>query len=167
MTFLDLILAIPLGFFIFKGWKRGLIYEVASLAGILAGYWAAAHLSSWVAQALGLEGDGAMLIAFFITFVAALVGAHFLGKCIEGFIKMVKAQTFNKLLGAVVGMLKCVVVLSVLINFLLIADRHQVILTPKTQEESLLFKPVHSVGDKVTTLLANSTRIVRLRQIEG
>ena len=51
MTFLDILIAIPLCYFIYKGWRRGIIFEVATLLGILAGIWAAVHLSTWVARA--------------------------------------------------------------------------------------------------------------------
>ena len=56
MTILDILLAIPLGWLIFKGWKRGLVREAATLAGVVAGIWASVHLSQWVAELLGLKG---------------------------------------------------------------------------------------------------------------
>ena len=46
MTFLDILIGIPLIYFIYKGWKRGIIFEIAALLGILAGIWAATHLST-------------------------------------------------------------------------------------------------------------------------
>ena len=73
MTILDILLAIPLVYFIYKGWRRGIVFEITTLLGILAGCWAAAHLSTWVADALNLKGEGAVLAAFFITFMGAVI----------------------------------------------------------------------------------------------
>ncbi len=69
MTILDIILIIPLGWLVFLGWKKGVIREAATLAGIVAGIWAAVNFSKLVAKLLDLNGESAILIAFFITFV--------------------------------------------------------------------------------------------------
>ncbi len=162
MTFLDIIIGIPLVYFIYKGWKRGLIFEIATLLGIIAGCWAAIHLSTWVAESLHLEGEGSILVAFFITFVGAIVAAYFLGKAIEGLFKMVKAEFLNKLLGAVVGMLKCLIVISILLNFILLIDHNNVLITPKLQEESVLYKPTYKIGNKLSATL--KTYIIEKRE---
>ena len=162
MNVLDIILALPLCYFIYKGWRRGLIFELAALMGIIIGCWAAIHFSTWVADLLGLEGEGSLLIAFFITFLGVVVGSYFLGKAIEGFIKMVKADALNRILGALVGMAKCLCVLSVLLNFVLLIDLNHIIITPKLQEESKLYKPTYTIGNKLTATL--KTHLNELRE---
>ncbi len=153
MNFLDILIAVPLCYFIYKGWRRGLIFELSSLAGVIVGIWACIHFSTWVAEALDLQGDSAVLIAFFITFAAVVVLAYFLGRAIEGVFKMVKLNFVNKLSGALFGMAKCLCIVSVLLNFVLLVDTHQVVLTPKAKEESVLFQPSYRVGNKLTHTL--------------
>jgi membrane protein required for colicin V production len=162
MNFLDIIIAIPLLFFIYKGWRRGIIFEIATLAGILVGCWAAIHLSTWIAELLDLQGEGSILFAFFIAFMGAIVAAYFLGKLIEGLVKMVKAQFLNKLLGSLAGMLKCLLVISILLNFILLIDHNHVIITPKAQEESILYKPAYKIGNKLSASL--KTYIIQKRE---
>ncbi len=153
MNFLDILIAIPLCYFIYKGWRRGLIFELSSLAGIIVGVWACIHFSTWVADALDLQGDSAVLIAFFITFAAVVALAYFLGKAIEGIFKMVKLNFVNKISGALFGMAKCLCIISILLNFILLIDTHQAVLTPKVKEESVLFKPSYRIGNKLTHTL--------------
>lgn len=153
MNFLDILIAIPLLYFIYKGWRRGLIFELATLVGIIAGCYAATHFSAWVADVLKLDGDAAILIAFFITFVGVVLLAVVLGKAVEGFVKLVKVGRANNVLGAAFGMLKCLVIISVLINLLLMVDPDAHIITPKTSESSLLFKPTHTIGNRLTAHL--------------
>ena len=162
MNFLDILIAIPLIFFIYKGWRRGIIFEIAALAGILVGCWAAIHLSTWIAELLNLQGEGTILFAFFIAFMGAVVGAYFLGKMVEGLVKMVKAQFLNKLLGSLAGMLKCLLVISILLNFILLIDHNHVIITPKAQEESVLYKPAYKIGNKLSASL--KTYLVKKRE---
>lgn len=153
MNFLDIIIALPLCYFIFKGWRRGLIFEIATLLSILIGCWACVHFSTWVAESLSLKGDGAVLVAFFITFAAVVAGAYFLGKAIEGIFKMVKLNFANKILGAFFGMAKCLCILSILLNFVLLVDPNEVILTPNTKQESKLYNPTYKIGNKLTITL--------------
>ena len=79
--------------------------------------------------------------------------AYFLGKVVEGLFKMVKAEFLNKLLGSVAGMLKCLIVISILLNFILLIDQNRVIITPKLQEESILYKPTYTIGNKLSQTL--------------
>ncbi len=149
MTLLDIILAIPLCYFLYKGWTRGLIFETTSLAGIVGGCWAATHFSTWVAEALHLTGDWSVLLAFFITFIGVVVAAYFLSKVMEGFFKLVKAEFVNKVFGSFFGMIKCLCILGVLLNFVMLIDKNEIIITPKTQQESVLFKPAYKVGNSL------------------
>ncbi len=164
MNILDIILAIPLCYFIYKGWRRGLIFEMAALVGIIVGCWAAIHFSSWVADLLDLKGDSALLIAFFITFLGVVIGSYFLGKAVEGFIKMVKADALNRILGALAGMAKCLCVLSVLLNFVLLIDYNHIIITPKVQQESKLYMPTYTLGNKLTATLKAQLHELRAKQ---
>lgn len=150
MNILDIILSIPLIYFIYKGWKRGLIFELGALAGIIAGSWAATHLSKMVAEWLKLEGENTVLVAFFITFVGVVALSFFLGKCLEGIVKLIHVGILNKIAGALLGMAKCVCILAVLLNLILMIDKHQVIIQHSTREKSLLFSPVHKTGNKLT-----------------
>lgn len=167
MTVLDILIAIPLIFFIYRGWRRGLIFELSMLMGIIAGCWAATHLSVVVANLLQMEGDTGVLVTFFVCFVGAVALAFFLGKTIEGVFKMVKAGTLNHLLGALLGMLKCLCVLSVLINFVMLIDREHVIITPETQEKSVLYEPTYNVGNRLTNHLKDKVKDLRKYESEN
>lgn len=153
MNFLDIILAVPLCWCIYKGFKRGIIFELAMLVGIIAGCYLAIHLAKAVAGMIGIQGEVSVLAAFLIIFVSVIVGAFFLGKCIENLVKLVKAGLLNKLLGAVLGMLKCVCILSVLTSFVLMADPHGHVITKATREGSVLFTPIDKVGTTLTAQL--------------
>ena len=149
MNWLDLILAIPLAWTAYKGFKNGLVYELCSLAGLLIGIWVAIHFSKFVAGLIGLDGSIAMLVAFFITFVGALVLSFFVGKFASGVLKVMKLDTLNKLLGAAFGMLKCVCVLSVLLYYVAVLDFEHKILSGDVRKHSLLYKPVEKTGNLV------------------
>lgn len=153
MTLLDILLVLPLLFFIFMGWKKGLVREVATLAGVLLGVWASVHLSQQVVPLLGLDGESAVLIAFIVTFLVALMLTYLLGRCIEGLMKAAKLSLINRMAGAVLGTVKALCILAVLLNFLVMIDSNEIILKPTVKEKSVLYQPVFSTGNRLTTHL--------------
>lgn len=153
MNILDILLAIPLLFLIFMGWKKGLVREIATLAGVLVGVWASTHLSQLVAPLLGLKGESAVLIAFIVTFLVALVLTYLLGRCVEGLMKAAKLSILNRLAGALLGAAEALCVLAVLLNFLVMIDSNEAILKKEVKEKSVLYKPVYTTGNQLTTQL--------------
>lgn len=153
MNVLDIIMAVPMVFLLYKGWRRGLVREVATLVGVLAGIWAAVHLSQEVSGWIGLESENAVLVAFFLCFVGAMVLAYLLGRMVEGLMKAAHISIANRVLGALLGMLKALCVLAVLLNYVEMFDKNEVLLKPDLKEKSLLYKPVHNTGNTLTTSL--------------
>lgn len=149
MNILDIILAVPLIYFVWKGYTKGLIYEVTALIGLVLGTYIAIRFSNVVCESLGLAGEGALLIAFFITFIGVLFLAHWAGKLMEGVLKMVKANFINHILGAIFGMLKCVCILSVICYYVSMIDSQEIFLTHNAKTESVLYQPINRTGNKV------------------
>lgn len=153
MNILDIILAIPLGYCIWKGYKRGIVFEASALAGIVGGCWAAIRFAKIVADFIGMKGDNTILVAFFITFIGVVVLSFFIGRCIQGFVKIVKIGVLDKLLGAVLGMAKCVCIISVFLSLIDFVDHEQNLIKKETKDASLLYRPVERTGHKLTNTL--------------
>ena len=149
MNFLDLVLVIPLAWMTYKGFKKGLVFELCSFVGLVLGIFAAVHFSAFVAELIDIDGSSAMLVAFFITFIGVVVLSYFVGKLGSGLLKVLKLGWLDKLLGAVFGMLKCVCVLSVLLYYAMVIDMKGELITPQLKEHSLLYKPVEHTGNLV------------------
>ena len=142
-------MVVPLAWFTYKGFKKGLVFELFALAGLLLGTWAAVHFSSFVAELIGIEGSSAILVAFFVTFIGVVVLSYFAGKLGNGILKVMKLDMLNKLLGALFGMLKCVCILSVLLYYVTVIDYKDKLITPQVKQHSLLYHPVESTGNLI------------------
>lgn len=146
MNFLDLLIAVPLGYLIFKGYKRGIIFELASLVGIVCGCIVAVRMAHWFSELLCLEGNSAFLIAFFILFVGVVILALFLGKLIERFVKLIHVGFINNFAGALLGMLKGVCIIGVLLYYIAVVDLKEKVLTQDIKQTSMLYRPVEKAG---------------------
>lgn len=149
MNFLDLLIAIPLGFLIFKGYKKGLIYEFASLAGIVIGSLLAVRLANWFSALIGLDGENALLIAFFIIFIAVIILSLFAAKLVERFVKLMHVGIVNNLAGALFGLLKGVCIVGVLLYYVAVIDLNERVLTRVAKDTSILYRPVERTGRKL------------------
>lgn len=168
MNFIDIVIIIPLLWAAFRGFKRGLVIELATLASLGLGIYGAIKFSDYVAalinQQVEVQQEYLPLLAFGVTFIGIVVGVYFIGKWVEKIINMAALKTLNKLAGAVFSIAKFAMVISVLILILESADEKMQILPPKITENSLLYKPVSGFAPMVIPAIKNSEVFESLMQ---
>ena len=162
MNLIDLVISIPLGYIIYKGFKRGLIFELISLFGIVLGSMAAVRFSHWFADLVGI-GEEALLVAFFIIFIGVVILSLFAAKLLERFVKLVHVGALNNIAGALFGLLKGVCILGVLLYLFAVVDIKEKVLTHNAKQQSLLYHPVERSGKR---LVGQIEYYVRDRKIQ-
>ena len=122
MNYIDAIIAIPLLWFTYKGFNKGLIIELATLIALLLGIYISAHFSDYTAdflrQKMDFHSEYMSIISFSITFIAVVLLVMLFGKSLEKVINVLLLGFVNKLLGALFGLIKASFVLSILIFIL-------------------------------------------------
>jgi membrane protein required for colicin V production len=142
MNYLDIILAIPLLWALYKGFSKGLIIEVASLIAIVLGVYGSIHFSYFITNALHLTSSYSPLISFAVTFLLIVVVVYLLAKMLEKSINLLALGFFNKLAGAFFALLKMAFIVSVLLMFFNKIDSKTYIISEETKKHSLLYQPV-------------------------
>ncbi|MCQ2271582.1 MAG: CvpA family protein [Bacteroidales bacterium] len=145
MNWLDIVILIPCIWFAYKGLKNGLIFELASILALILGVWATVRFSNTLADKLG-DSQIYKCLAFAIIFIAVLVAVHFAGKLFEKIIKLMIPGFINNLLGLIFGLMKVIIVFSVLLMFINKVDFKQAILKPETKNQSFAYKYVEPVA---------------------
>ena len=150
MNLLDLLLALILLIGLVKGFINGFIYELAVVAsfflGIYLGWRLADTVAPKVASMLDTSPTTTHYIAFFLVFLAVSVGIFFLAKLLEGLIGIAALGIFNKLLGALFGFGKYLLITSVALYFFHKADAKFHWLKADTKAESVLYYRVMKVA---------------------
>ena len=142
MNYLDIIIAIILFVFGWKGLRKGLIIEVVTLLAFCAGIYGAMHFSDFTAAHMQdfMEIDPKYLntIAFVLTFIILVVLVNLIGKLVSKWVKSMNLGFFDKLggflFGIIKGVLLCSVLLMVLNNFQLLG-----VVKPEVKEKSKLY----------------------------
>lgn len=124
MNILDIVFAIVAGFFFLRGIFRGLIVEIASLAGVAGGFFLANNYHPALIPIVEKVIDSpawAATVAYFAVFVATIVTATIIAGIISSALPAV-AQWMNYLAGGVLGGVKgaliCLVAFMVLTSYL-------------------------------------------------
>lgn len=150
MNFLDIIIIIPIIWSIFKGYKKGFVIELASLAALILGIYAAikfsANFTSFLESFLDMKEKYINIIAFILTFIAVAIVIMLVGKVLEKIIKIVMLGLINRVIGAVFGIAKMIVILSFVILLFELIDDRQKFLCEDKKDASLFYSPVASIA---------------------
>ena len=121
MNSLDYILFIPLLYALYRGFTKGLIIELASLLALIVGIYGALHFSSFTFEFLSdyfeIKTVYLQLVSYGLTFLIIAVLISFTGKILTMLIKLVALGFINRMMGAIFGGIKALLILSVFISF--------------------------------------------------
>lgn len=158
MNYLDVIFIVPLIWAGFRGFKKGLIIEVSAFIAFGLGVWGGIHFSDFVAELLSdsVESKYVPLVSFAITFILIVAAVFVLGKLLEKAVNLVQLKLVNKLTGAVFGVAKIMLIISVLLVIVNSFDQKRNIVPKDLKENSLLYQPLSDVSLKVIPALNNS-----------
>ena len=143
MNTLDIIIMILLVFGAVKGFKRGFVFEIAMIIGLITGIYLAFKFSDLIYAMLQklLNDEGYLLhvVSFFIVFASIILVFIFFAKLMEVILKATALNIFNKLAGGVLGLIKFAFVISVIFWLFLPLQSKTKLIPPKVLKESVLF----------------------------
>jgi len=148
MNIIDIIFIIPLAWFTYVGFKKGLIIELFSLVALILGIYAALHFSfyaeNFLIANLNINDQYIPIASFIVTFIIVVLLVFVLGKIIEKFINVLALGFLNKLAGSAFGLLKSALIISVVL--ILINNVNISLISEERKENSLLYRPVESIA---------------------
>jgi len=150
MNYLDIVIAIPLLYGLIKGFTNGLIKEITGLLGLIIGVYVALNFSFYLhpkfEEVLGGYEQFIPIIAFATLFIVSVLMIKILGYIIDKLTKALALGFVSRILGAIFGFLKVVVIFSFLLAIISDYD----LIDKNTQDESVLLKPIQEVSDLIT-----------------
>ena len=157
MNWIDATILILLILSAVNGFINGLVKEVASLAALILGIWGAIKFSFFTAGKLydyfDMTGQYVGVIAFIITFGLIVVVIHFVGIMADKIINAVALGFVNRLLGIVFGVLKAVLIMSVIFAVLNAIDAKKSFLPKTTIERSKFYSPISDFAPAIFPII--------------
>jgi membrane protein required for colicin V production len=153
MNLLDFLLLIPIVWLCIRGATKGFIIELATLIGIalgiLAAYYFADDLQDMIKGYFSLGEKAIRVIAYVIIFLVVWLLVYLIGKIFEKSADVIALGWLNKLLGAIFGIVKGVILVCLILFLIEKFDPSQKVIKPDVKEKSMFYGPamevVHSV----------------------
>ena len=121
MNLLDIIIIVILGFCLIRGIFRGIVKELASIVGVVAGLYAAYTYYTYVSRLLTqwISNSGYRnILAIFLIFCLVMIFIGVLGILIKYALKIAHLGWFDRICGAGFGSIKGILIVSVIIFML-------------------------------------------------
>ena len=146
MNYFDYILLMPVLYGLYRGFSKGLILELASLIALVVGIYGAMHFSSftfdYLSNYIEIEDAYLQLASYGLTFIIIVLVITLIGKIITFLIRMVALGFINRMMGAVFGGMKALLILSVLLLFFDRLNKQFVIVKEEVLNTSVLYSPI-------------------------
>lgn len=157
MNILDIIFLIPLLFALYRGFKKGMVYMIASLLALILGIFGAIKFRPLFASLLdsvfNISPGHINVIAFAVAFVSIVIVVHLLAFFLDRLIKAVALNFVNRLLGMVFGLLVTAIVISMILYPINQVNAERQIIKPEHIEGSLLYKPLSAFAPAIIPYL--------------
>ena len=151
MNAIDIILAIALGFGFFKGFYKGFIVEVSSLGALFLGLLGAVKFSGFIANILneffGWSPVAVKTVSYLVVFIFIVYALSVLAGSLTKIINKASLGLFNKFLGALFGLLKWAILMSVVFFFVVKLNTWITIIDVEMMENSILYQPITKLGE--------------------
>lgn len=148
MNYFDIIVGALLAFALYKGFKNGLIIELASLAALVLGLLGAIKFSDITASYLSehIDSEYIGLIAFIITFILIVIGVHLVAKVVDKLVSAIALGPVNRILGSAFSFLKYAFIISVLLAVFNGLEKNFKLIPEEQKAESHLYEPLSSIA---------------------
>ena len=163
MNWVDLLILVVLGIAVVRGFIDGFVKEVAALAALILGIWGAIKFSAFTAAKLyewfDMTGQYVGIIAFLVTFGVIVVVIHFVGILADKAIDVISLGFLNRILGIVFGLIKNVLILSVIFSVLNAVDARRPFINKRKISESKLYNPISDIVPAIFPVLGEGNFI--------
>jgi membrane protein required for colicin V production len=118
----DIVMLGVMAIAIFRGYSKGLAWQISSIASIVISYYIAYRFKDRVATVIDMPDPWNGLVAMMLLFVGSSLVIWFMFQSIRGAIEKAKLKDFDQQLGAIFGGIKgavwCTVITLVALSFL-------------------------------------------------
>ncbi|MBO6073787.1 MAG: CvpA family protein [Paludibacteraceae bacterium] len=159
MSYLDIIIAIPIIFGIILGVMRGLIKEVLAIVGIILGIVVAriyaGDAAAWLQQVSTWDINLLKPIAAFFIFIAVAIVCNLLARLLTKLFKLISLSWVNRLVGGLFGAAKWILIVAVIITCIDMLDGVLHFIQPELKQSSVLYPYALQLTQTLKLMLIN------------
>lgn len=143
MSYLDIIIALPVIYGIIRGVMRGIVMEVFAIVGIILGIVVAriyaGDAAAWIQQLSQWDIQLLQPIAAFVIFLIVALLCRLLAQALTKLFKLISLGWINRLVGGLFGAAKWMIILAVIITCVDMLDGVLHFIKPELKDNSVLY----------------------------
>lgn len=171
MNFFDILVLGFLALFLINGFRKGFIISLATLVALVLGIYLAVHFSNYIQDILVDKFHPSRTwlpyLSFSLTFLIVALLVILVAKLLEKVIDLVGLGIFNKIAGALLGLLKGLVFASIILFVVYAADKKQKWITADDRKGSFTMNRVERIFPEMMQLFGCSLNIPLLGEQEN
>ena len=153
MSWLDIIILLPLLIGLVRGLMKGLVIEIASIVAIVLGYigsrlWGA-MFAAWLIKQFSWPETVCMVVAYALLFIGISLLLHILARALSRLFQKVSLGWLNRLLGGVFGTLKWAIIVLTLVLCVHRLDEQFQFIQPDLKEQSIIYMQAAPLSEKM------------------
>jgi membrane protein required for colicin V production len=153
MNYLDIIIAIPLLWAIYKGFTKGFVIALASLVALIAGIYCAIYFSEftgiYIQRWFSPNPKYLPILSFSVTFLIVVGIVYLVAFIIDRIIKATGLGMLNRIVGVIFNLAKMALILSVIMSLFNYAGVIKPLIPENQKNESLLYNPISKIAPAV------------------
>lgn len=143
MSYIDIIIALPIIYGIIRGLMRGVITEVFAIAGIILGIVVAkiyaGDAAVWLQSISTWDINLLRPIASFCIFIVVAIVCNLLARLLTKLFKLIALGWLNRLVGGLFGAAKWILIVAVIITCVDMLDGVLHFIKPELKQSSVLY----------------------------
>lgn len=152
MTWLDILILLPLLIGLVRGLMKGLIVEVTSIVAIILGFFGAklwsAAFASWLMQQFEWSETACIVVAYALLFAGITLALNIVARLLSKLFQKIQLGWLNRLLGGIFGTAKWGIVIVVLVLCLHNLDKQFQFIQPELKEKSVVYTTLTPYAEK-------------------
>lgn len=140
--FLDIILAVPLVWAVWAGFRNGIAVQLGGIAGLFAGVWLAARYGRTVGSWLGIDPAADPIIGFIVILVVVVLLIGVAGRLLKGVFRFAGLAALDRFGGAALSLVKAALILGLLLYAFGQLNRTQHWVEQERLEDARLYTPL-------------------------
>ena len=144
------------------GFSKGVLRQVATLVGLIAGLLLARALYVTVGERMAVEfgtsATVAQIIAFFLIWILVPIALLWVASLLTKVLEVVHLGILNRLAGAVLGGLKYALIVMLAVQLVQFIDPQDQLVSKTVKKNSALYYPLEELGEVFVPTIKNVTK---------
>lgn len=171
MSWLDILILLPLLIGLIKGLMKGVIVEVTSIVAIVLSFWGAQSWSGtfalWLMQQFEWNQTACIVVAYALLFTGIALLLNILARLLSKLFQKIQLGWLIRLLGGIFGTAKWGIVIMVFILCLHSLDKQFQFISPELKQQSVVYTKLTPYAEKAWEEIKSQVEVNQTKILEG